>query len=26
VNGVVTSPIEEWPGALDPTQLSIGSH
>ena len=26
VHGVVTSPVEEWPGALAPRQISIGSH
>ncbi|HXN90599.1 MAG TPA: peptide ABC transporter substrate-binding protein [Candidatus Sulfotelmatobacter sp.] len=26
VNGVVTSPVDEWPGALAPGQISIGPH
>jgi len=26
VRGVVTSPLDEWPGALQPSQLSISPH
>ena len=26
VSGVVTSPVDEWPGALSPGTISIGSH
>jgi oligopeptide transport system substrate-binding protein len=26
VRGITTSPVEEWPGALDPTQISIAPH
>jgi oligopeptide transport system substrate-binding protein len=26
VRGVTESPVEEWPGALDPTQISIAPH
>ena len=26
VRGVTTSPVEEWPGALNPAQLSIAPH
>ncbi len=26
VRGIRTSPVEEWPGALDPTQISIAPH
>ena len=26
VRGVVTSPVDEWPGALSPTQISIAPH
>jgi oligopeptide transport system substrate-binding protein len=26
VRGVVTSPVQEWPGALDPGQISIAPH
>jgi len=26
VRGIISSPVEEWPGALDPTQISIAPH
>jgi len=26
VRGITTSPVEEWPGALDPTRISIAPH
>jgi ABC-type transport system substrate-binding protein len=26
VRGMVTSPVDEWPGALDPVALSIAPH
>jgi oligopeptide transport system substrate-binding protein len=26
VRGITTSPVEEWPGALDPAQISIAPH
>jgi oligopeptide transport system substrate-binding protein len=26
VRGITSSPVEEWPGALDPTQISIAPH
>jgi hypothetical protein len=26
VRGVVTSPVDEWPGALAPAQISIAPH
>jgi len=26
VRGVATSPVDEWPGALAPTQISIAPH